>query len=440
MAGRVEVAVLEGAPGFALRERLTDRLGPATAPTHRLEVTLRARADRRGADPAERHHPLRRHRHRRLPRWCRSPAARRSRAGEVRAITGYSAPEFGDRLGLREPRRRATTPSGGWRSTSPTASCSGWRSPRRELDVKLAGRDAARFLARPDPAAAGVLLYGADADAGGAEARGARRGADRARRRGRDAARPASPAPTSAATRRRLDATEGDRLLPRAAGGAGRGGRRRRGAGAQAALEDWRPGDAPLVVTAGGLGAGQRAAQGLRGGERGGGDRRLRRPARPRRGRGGARRRPGWRGRDREAMAAVEALAQALDPGDFAQFLAKLALYKRGDPAPLTAADLAACAPPAGEAEIDAVVALAADGDAARLAAALRAGARRQPDRRSPSPPAATSARCTPPPAPPTGPRRPSRAPGRRSSGRGGRGWRRRPAPSAATDWSRRSA
>ena len=38
---------------------------------------------------------------------------------------------------------------------------------------------------------------------------------------------------------------------------------------------------------------------------------------------------------DREAFAAVEALAQALDPGDFAQFVAKLGLYKRGDPAPL---------------------------------------------------------------------------------------------------------
>ena len=29
--------------------------------------------------------------------------------------------------------------------------------------MKLAGRDAARFLARPDPAAAGMLLFGADA-------------------------------------------------------------------------------------------------------------------------------------------------------------------------------------------------------------------------------------------------------------------------------------
>src|SRR6187399_3108179 len=40
MAGKVEVGLVEGAPGFALRERLTGRLGPATAPTHRLDVDL----------------------------------------------------------------------------------------------------------------------------------------------------------------------------------------------------------------------------------------------------------------------------------------------------------------------------------------------------------------------------------------------------------------
>src|SRR5687767_9823546 len=42
MVGRVAVAPLdgEGEAGFALRERLTERLGPATAPTHRLEVDL----------------------------------------------------------------------------------------------------------------------------------------------------------------------------------------------------------------------------------------------------------------------------------------------------------------------------------------------------------------------------------------------------------------
>jgi LPS-assembly lipoprotein len=40
MAGRVDVGLIEGAAGFTMRERLTGRLGPATAPTHRLDVAL----------------------------------------------------------------------------------------------------------------------------------------------------------------------------------------------------------------------------------------------------------------------------------------------------------------------------------------------------------------------------------------------------------------
>ena len=71
-------------------------------------------------------------------------------------------------------------------------------------------------------------------------------------------------------------------------------------------------------------------------------------------------------------MGDLEALARALDPGDFAQFLEKLALYKHGDPAPLAPEDVAACAPPGPEAEVDVVLDLAAAGEAARLAAELR--------------------------------------------------------------------
>lgn len=40
MAGRVDVALIPGGAGFSLYERLTGRLGPATAPTHRLDVSL----------------------------------------------------------------------------------------------------------------------------------------------------------------------------------------------------------------------------------------------------------------------------------------------------------------------------------------------------------------------------------------------------------------
>ncbi len=41
MAGRVEVPVIEGAPGFVLREELTARLGPAEAAAYRLDVKLK---------------------------------------------------------------------------------------------------------------------------------------------------------------------------------------------------------------------------------------------------------------------------------------------------------------------------------------------------------------------------------------------------------------
>ena len=58
----------------------------------------------------------------------------------------------------------------------------------------------------------------------------------------------------------------------------------------------------------------------------------LRRPARPGRDRGGCWRAAGLRDVPAPAMAALDALARALDPGDFRQTVEKLALYKLGDP------------------------------------------------------------------------------------------------------------
>lgn len=237
--------------------------------------------------------------------------------------------------------------------------------------MKLGGRDVPRFLAKPDPAAAAILLYGPDAmrvalkraalvgtitgPDGAAEMRLTRLpGADLRR----------DPAALQDATRatgffpgpRAVLVEEASEAIAPAL---------------RAALADWRPGDARIVVTAGQLTPGNALrklaeaapnavaiaiyadppgrdeieaaleAAGLA--------------------------RPG-----REAFAAVEDLANALDPGDFGQFVEKLALYKRSDPAALTPEDVAAVAPPAPEAEVDAVVALAADGDALRLAAAFR--------------------------------------------------------------------
>jgi DNA polymerase-3 subunit delta len=236
--------------------------------------------------------------------------------------------------------------------------------------VKLAGRDAARWLARPDPQAAGVLLHGADAmrvalkrqalvealigPDGPAEMRLTRIAAADLRRD------PAALIDAAKATgffpgpRVVLVEDAGDGTAPTL----------------QAALADRQPGDAQIVVT----------ATGLRGGSA------LRKAFEADRSAVAIGIYDDPPGRDeieaalaaaglarvtRAAMGDIEALARALDPGDFAQFLAKLALYARGDDE-VGPEDVAACAPAAPEAELHTLVDLAADGRAGPLAAELR--------------------------------------------------------------------
>lgn len=74
----------------------------------------------------------------------------------------------------------------------------------------------------------------------------------------------------------------------------------------------------------------------------------------------------------REGMDALTVLARSLGPGDFRQTVEKLALYKLGDPAPVSAEEVAAVAPPAAEAELDDVLDAVAEGDARRLGPLLR--------------------------------------------------------------------
>ncbi|WP_299955833.1 DNA polymerase III subunit delta [uncultured Roseobacter sp.] len=62
-----------------------------------------------------------------------------------------------------------------------------------------------------------------------------------------------------------------------------------------------------------------------------------------------------------DAMAALADLAQAIDPGDFRQTVEKLALYKMNETDPVSAADIAACAPTSTEAEVDDVLMVVAE-------------------------------------------------------------------------------
>ncbi|MDP2739356.1 MAG: DNA polymerase III subunit delta [Pseudorhodobacter sp.] len=221
--------------------------------------------------------------------------------------------------------------------------------------MKLAGAEASRYFARPDPRRTGLLIFGADAmrvalrrqqviaaligPQGEAEMRLARIPAADLRK---------DPAALGDASRAqgffpgpRVAFLEdaGDALEPLIA----------------AALKDWRPGDATLVVTAGNLTArsalrklfeahGSAVAIGIYDDPpsvaeieatlSGAGLTRI----------------------DPAALADTQALARALDPGDFRQMVEKIALYKWGDPTPLTPAEVAACAPATIEAEVDDVL------------------------------------------------------------------------------------
>jgi DNA polymerase-3 subunit delta len=221
--------------------------------------------------------------------------------------------------------------------------------------MKLAGAAAAKFFARPEPDRTGVLIFGADAmrvalrrqeliaaligPGGEAEMRLTRlSGADLRKDAALldDAMRAQGffPGPRVA-------------FVEEAADGAAEA--------VKAALAGWRQGDAVLVVTAGSLGKGSPLrkafedhpnayAIGIYDDPPG------------REEIEAVLAKAGLREIGREAMTDLLALARDLDPGDFRQTVEKIALYKFGDAAPLSPADIAACAPATIEAEVDDVL------------------------------------------------------------------------------------
>ncbi|MFC7702907.1 DNA polymerase III subunit delta [Plastorhodobacter daqingensis] len=237
--------------------------------------------------------------------------------------------------------------------------------------MKLAGAEAVRYFARPDPARAGLLIYGADAmrvalrrqeviaaligPEGEAEMRLTRI--------------PATDLRKDAALL--LDAIKAQGFFPGprvafvedAADGLA--------ATITTALTNWRPGDAQIVVTAGALAAksalrkafeanGNAFAIGIYDDP----------PSREEIEATFAR--AGLSRIAPQAMTDLLALSRSLDPGDFRQTVEKLALYKWGDEAPVSPEDVAACAPATIEAGVDDILHIVAEARLAEVGPMMR--------------------------------------------------------------------
>jgi len=127
------------------------------------------------------------------------------------------------------------------------------------------------------------------------------------------------------------------------------------------ALDDWRQGDAMLVVTAGQLMA-RSSLRKLFEGHANALAAAIHADPPSRSEIEDALRTAGLTRIDDDAMHDIQVLGQALDPGDFRQLLEKLALYTQGCDTVLSREDVAACAPATIEAVLDDALNLIAEG------------------------------------------------------------------------------
>jgi DNA polymerase-3 subunit delta len=229
--------------------------------------------------------------------------------------------------------------------------------------MKLNARDASRYFGKPDPSRTGLLIYGPDAmrvalkrqeviaaligPQGEEEMRLTRIPGGELRKDPAqlvDAIKSVSffPGPRVAFVEDATD-TAAPAIL--------------------AALEDWAPGDAQIIVSAGQLKASSKIRKAFEGHPNAYAAAIYNDP--PSREEIEAElAKAGLTEIDREAMTDLTNLSKELDPGDFRQTLEKLALYKHGDATPATSDDVAACAPTSTEAALDDVLNIVAEGRA----------------------------------------------------------------------------
>ncbi len=237
--------------------------------------------------------------------------------------------------------------------------------------MKLSAREADRYFARPDPDKTGILIYGADAMRVSLKRQQLLKAllgenAEEEMRLTRLAGGDLRKDPAQL-----LDAVKAVGFFPGARAvfveEAGDG----TAPAIQTALDDWNPGDAQIVVTAGALKASSKLRKAFEG---------HRNafavglyddpPSRDEIERTLAEK--GIRDIPRDSMAALTDLANELGPGDFAQTIEKLALYKFGTELPVSLEDIEACAPRSTEAALDDLLNVVAEGRAGELGPLLR--------------------------------------------------------------------
>lgn len=237
--------------------------------------------------------------------------------------------------------------------------------------MKLSARETAAFLAKPDPGRAGILIYGPDAmrcalkreqvilaligPEGSSEMRLTRLSAAELR---------GDPAALS-------DAMRAQGFFPGPRVVFVEGATEHMAAASSAALDDWKPGDAQIVVTAGNLSKGN-ALRKLFEGHRNAVAAAVYADPPGRAEVDAMIARAGLKDVPAPALTDLMALAQTLDPGDFAQTVERLALYKIGDPEPVSTADIAAIAPLSTEAELDGMLNIVAEGRRDKLGPMLQ--------------------------------------------------------------------
>jgi len=237
--------------------------------------------------------------------------------------------------------------------------------------MKLSPRDAPRYFERPDPERTGLLIYGPDAmrvalkrqqviaalvgPQGEEEMRLTRMAASDLRK---------DPAML-------MDAIKAQGFFPGPRVAFVEEANDTVAAAVTAALQDWQPGDAQVIVTAGQLKATSKLRKLFEG--HGNAYAAAIYDDPPTRDEIEADlKRAGLGEIDRSAMEDLTALARSIDPGDFRQTLEKLALYKIGDDTPLASEDVIACAPSSTEADLDDVLNIVAEARLGEIGPVMR--------------------------------------------------------------------